>query len=101
MYVPGGFTVAAMLPLGRMQLVLFTTTPETTNAWFSSVTTIVAVVVQPFASSTVTEYVPAGILSRSCVVALLDQSYEYGAGEPEMVRSIEPLLSPQVDGSTT
>src|SRR5215467_7403108 len=60
----------------------------------SVITTLVSVCVQPLASVTVTLYVPAGILVRSCVVAPLLHAYVNGAVPPATVRSIEPVDAP-------
>jgi hypothetical protein len=57
------------------------------------VTNLVAV--QPFASVTVTLYVPATRPVRSCVVAPFDQAYAYGAVPPVTVRSIDPVAPPK------
>ena len=51
--------------------------------------------IQPFASVTVTVYVPAAkFVGSSCVVLLL-QAYVYGAVPPVTVRLIEPVLFPK------
>src|SRR4030095_3568465 len=49
------------------------------------------VCVHPPASVTVTLYVPAGMVVRSCVVAPLLQVYVYGAVPPVTERSIDPV----------
>ena len=54
------------------------------------------VAVHPLASVTVTVYVPAATLLRSCVAAALLHVYVYPAVPPFTVKSIEPLLLPQV-----
>ena len=62
--------------------------------WGWVIVTLVCAV-QPFASVTVTEYVPATrFVGSSCVVLLL-QAYVYGEVPPVVVRSIEPVLLPK------
>ena len=58
---------------------------------------IVALVwaVQPFASVTVTEYVPAARLAGSSWVVLLLQAYVYGEVPPVTVRFMDPVLLPK------
>ena len=52
------------------------------------------VLVQPFASVTVTVYVPALALLSDAVVSPLDQAYPYGVVPPEAEAVAEPLFPP-------
>jgi hypothetical protein len=53
-----------------------------------------ALVVQPLASVTTTEYVPAGLPARLEVVAPVFHRYVYGAVPPETAVDTAPLLNP-------
>ena len=59
-----------------------------------SVRVIDIVSVHPFASVTVTLYVPAVRLFRSCVVSAVFHKYVYGFVPPIIDRSMDPVLSP-------
>src|SRR5678815_4798945 len=71
-----------------------------TMAAGSVITIPFRVCVHPPASVTVTLYVPAGILVRSCVVAPLLHAYVNGAVPPATVRSIDPVDAPLQFAST-
>ena len=61
---------------------------------FGAVTVALVVVLQLFASVTVTVYVPAIKLLMSCDAALLLHAYVYGAAPPLTVKSIDPFPPP-------
>ena len=50
--------------------------------------------VHPFASVTVTVYVPAAKFCGSCAVVLFDHAYVYGAVPPVGVKLILPVFAP-------
>ena len=54
-----------------------------------------AVVEQPLASVTVTQYVPAAKLDKSSLVAPLDQRYVYAVVPPDTVRLAAPVELPK------
>ena len=58
------------------------------------------VAVQLLASVTVTQYVPATRLFRSCVVAPPVHKYVYGVAPPVTVRLIDPFAPPKQDTLT-
>jgi hypothetical protein len=70
---------------------------EAASAAAGCVITTEAVVEQPLASVTVTEYVPAARLFRSSVVAPLDQRYVYGGVPVNPVTCNEPKLTAQAE----
>ena len=57
--------------------------------------TIEAVVVHPFASVTVTEYVPAVRFDKSSVVAPFDQRYVYAVVPPDTDKLAAPVELPK------
>ena len=84
------FTAPVLNPLHN----IFTPVIDKEIGFAGSVRIMDMVSVHPLESVTVTEYVPAGTLSRFCVVFPLFHRYVYGFVPPLTVKSTDPVLSP-------